>query len=156
VAGTNLEGFFENYVRGTIAIPYDNFLQTVGLKLQKFSRVVASAGFDATINFTGLPEVTAVLPGSAAEAAGVRVGDRVAEIDHHPYSGDLDSFLAQHKAGDVVSFRFTSRKRNIEVQITLSGDNREGYTVVDLPNVTADQRAQRAAWIHGDDAGASK
>jgi predicted metalloprotease with PDZ domain len=156
VAGKKLDDFFDNYVRGTTAIPYDDFLQTVGLKLQKLSNVVADAGFDATINFSGLPEVTLVVPGSAAEAAGVRVGDTLAEIDNHQYAGDLASFLVQHKPGDIVSFRFTSRRRTVDVKVTLQGHTRESYSVVDLPSVSAAQHAQRAAWIRGDNLGAQK
>jgi predicted metalloprotease with PDZ domain len=154
VAGTSLKDFFDAYVRGTTAIPYDDFLRSVGLELQELRNVAPDAGFDASINFTGLPTVTSVAPGSAVDTAGVRVGDTLADIDDHPYTGDLSTFRSQHKPGDIVTFRFTSRRRTIDVKVTLRGQDQVGFVLADLPDLTTDQRAQRAAWIRGDDLGA--
>lgn len=151
IAGTSLESFFARYVRGTEAIGYDEFFRWVGLKLEPFTILGTDAGFDATVNFTGLPEVVSVSPGSVAEAAGVRVGDTLAAINGEEYLGDLSSYLVGHKPGETVAFRFTSRGRSITANVVLLPANEPGYALVDLPSVSTEQRAQRKAWITGDD-----
>ena len=157
VAGANLQTFFNGYVSGTAAIPYNEFFRVVGLKLEPTSVPVADAGFDASVNFTGLPEVTAVNPGGALDAAGVRVGDTLATIDGRAYSGDLGSYLSQRKPGEVVSFAFKgSRGALKEVKVTLGSKDETSYQLVDLPEVGVEQRAQRAAWMRGDDLGAQR
>ncbi len=150
VAGGSYQEFFDKYVKGTEPIPYDQFLRLVGLKLQPFTIAGVTAGFDATVNFTGLPEVTAVAPRSAIEAAGVRAGDTLSAINDHEYMGDVSNYLIGHKAGETVTFRFVSRGRTVSVPVTLKAENQDAFGVVDLPSVTADQRVQRNAWIHGD------
>lgn len=151
VSGANFDEFFSKYVRGTQPIPYDDFFQWVGLKVEPFTIRGTDPGFDATVNFTGLPEVVAITPGSAVEAAGVRVGDTLAAINGDEYLGDLSTFLASRKPGETISFRFTSHGRPITVSVVLKEANEPGYALVDVPNVNADQRAQRKAWMNGDD-----
>ncbi len=151
VSGADLKDFFAKYVRGTEPIPYDDFLRWVGLKVEPFTILGTDAGFDATVNFTGLPEVVSITPGSAVEAAGVRVGDTLAAINGDEYLGELDTFLAGRKPGENISFRFTSHGRPIVVNVVLKASNQSGFAAVDLPIVTPDQRAQRKAWITGDD-----
>lgn len=152
ITGASFEDFFAQYVRGTDDIPYDAFFAWVGLKVERVTTLTSDAGFDASINFSGLPQVTAVTPGSAVEAAGVRVGDTLAAIDDHPYLGDLSTYLQDHKPGESVNFRFTARGGTINVNLVLKPGNQPGFAVVDLPEVTAAQRAQRRAWILGEDA----
>lgn len=151
VSHASFRDFFDKYVRGTEPIPYDDFFRLVGLRLEAFTAATADAGFDASVNFSGLPEVVSIAPGSEVEAAGVRVGDTLMAIDDHEYLGDLGSYLSGHKPGETVTFRFRSRGREIPVRVLLKPSSLVGYSLVDLPNVTADQRAQRAAWIMGDD-----
>lgn len=151
IVGSSLDDFFARYVRGTDDIPYDQFFRQVGLKLQSFSTPIADAGFDVTVNFTGLPEVTAIAPGSSVESAGVRIGDTLTAIDDREYLGDLQSYLAGHKPGETVVFRFLSHGRVLNVKVVLKNANRVSYSLGDLPNVSPEQRAQRAAWLIGDD-----
>ena len=151
VAGSSLESFFAKYVGGTEPIAYNDFFRLVGMKMEPFTILGADAGFDASVNFTGLPEVVAITPGGAVDAAGVRVGDTLTAIEDREYLGDLSSYLTGRKPGETVSFRFSSRGRAIPVKVLLKPAAQPGFTLVDLPNVSTEQRAQRAAWIVGDD-----
>jgi predicted metalloprotease with PDZ domain len=98
-----------------------------------------------------LPEVTAITPASTIEAAGVRVGDKLEAIDDREYLGDLGSYLSGRKPGETVNFRFNAHGKIVNVKVVLKSASDQSYTLVDLPNVTAEQRAQRAAWIKGED-----
>jgi predicted metalloprotease with PDZ domain len=151
LTGSSFEEFFSRYVRGTESIPYDDFFRPVGLKLEPFTILGTDAGFDAGINFSGLPEVVSITPGSAVEAAGVHVGDTLAAINDAEYVGDLSSYLVGHKPGETIAFRFLSRGRPVNVKVALKPSNQPGYALVDLREVTAEQRTQRQAWITGED-----
>jgi predicted metalloprotease with PDZ domain len=151
LTGASFEEFFDRYVRGTQTIPYDDFFRVVGLKLEPFTILGTDAGFDVGINFSGLPEVVSITPGSAVEAAGVRVGDTLASINDAEYLGDLSSYLLGHKPGETVTFRFLSRGRPLNVKVVLKASNEPGFALVDLRDMTPEQRAQRQAWITGDD-----
>ncbi len=151
IAGGSFQEFFDKYVRGTEAIPYDDFLHFVGLTLQPFAILGVDAGFDASVNFSGLPEVTKVTPGSAVEAAGVRAGDTLTAIDDREYMGDLSNYLTGHKPGETVTFRFASRTRTMAVKVTLKESTGPAFSVVEVPTASVEQRIQRTAWIHGDD-----
>jgi predicted metalloprotease with PDZ domain len=151
LTGSSFEEFFSRYVRGTESIPYDDFFRPVGLKLEPFTILGTDAGFDAGINFSGLPEVVSITPGSAVEAGGVHVGDTLAAINDAEYVGDLSSYLVGHKPGETIAFRFLSRGRAVNVKVVLKPWNQPGYALVDLRDVTPEQRTQRQAWITGDD-----
>jgi len=138
-------------VHRTEPIPYDESLRFVGLALEPFTILGVDAGFDASVNFTGLPEVTRVTPGGAVEAAGVRAGDTLTAIDEREYMGDLSNFLIGHKPGEIITFRFASRNRSTTVKVTLTESRSPAFSVVEVATPSAEQRAQRAAWIHGDD-----
>jgi predicted metalloprotease with PDZ domain len=79
------------------------------------------------------------------------VGDKLEAIDDREYLGDLGSYLGGRKAGETVNFRFNAHGKIVNVKVVLKSASDQSYTLVDLPNVTAEQRAQRAAWIKGED-----
>ena len=80
VAGQSFAQFFSDYVSGVKEIPYDDFFQFVGLRVAQIPVQVASAGFSATANLGGQPEVIRVDLNSEAQHAGIKVGDRVIAI----------------------------------------------------------------------------
>ena len=81
VSHAGLGWFFVKYVAGTDEIPWNDFFRYVGLRLVESKSNVADAGFSASRNFDGPMIVNAVTSGSAAELAGLQVGDIVLEIN---------------------------------------------------------------------------
>ena len=81
VSHADLGWFFQKYVAGTEEIPWDDFFKNVGLHLSPRAINVADLGFVATRNFDAALVVSAVTPGSAAERAGLAVGDSILEIN---------------------------------------------------------------------------
>ena len=51
------------------------------------------------------------------------------------------------KPGDKVKLKLTRRGQTRDVSLKLAAREREEYGLVDLPQVTAEQRARRALWI---------
>jgi predicted metalloprotease with PDZ domain len=143
--------FFRDYVSGVQEIPYDGFFQLAGLHVVNKTVPVGSAGFTTTANLGGQPEVVQVDPNGNADRDGIAAGDRVIAIDGKPANAALDDQLSQMPPGTTVHLRIENRRGQREVKLRLGLREQQTYELQDLPSVTPEQRAHRAAWIHGDD-----
>src|SRR5690349_4184916 len=76
LTGTDLRSFFEQYVAGTVELPYDDLFKTVGLVLTKENQTVADPGFTANRNFRG-PLVIEEVYSDEARKAGLQEGDEI-------------------------------------------------------------------------------
>ena len=151
VTGQSFAEFFREYVAGVEELPYDTFFQIVGLHVVDKTVQIADSGFTTSTNLGGQPEVLQVEPNSAAQRAGLVIGDRVVEINGHPADRFLDTELSQMPPGATVHFKVEDRRGVRKVSLKLGAREEQIYELQDLPQVTAEQRAHRAAWIRGDD-----
>jgi predicted metalloprotease with PDZ domain len=151
ITGQSFAGLFRAYVAGVKDIPYDEFFQFVGLQAVAKTVEVAAPGFATTANLGGQTEVVQVEPNSEAQRAGIAAGDRITAVNSVPADNFLDDELARMRPGTIVRLQVENRRGKREVSLRL-GERREPfYELQDLPTVTPQQRAHRAAWIHGDD-----
>jgi predicted metalloprotease with PDZ domain len=151
VSGQSFSGFFRSYVSGVTELPYDDYFQFVGLHVVTNIIRVGAAGFTTTANLGGQPEVSQVDPNSDAQRQGISVGDRVTSLNGSPASAYLDDELARMAPGTIVHLELENRRGRRQVEIRLGVRQEQSYELRDLPSVTVEQRAHRAAWIHGDD-----
>jgi predicted metalloprotease with PDZ domain len=151
VAGQSFAAFFHDYVAGVREIPYDEFFQFVGLQLTVKTVQIATPGFTTTANLGGQPEVLRVEVNSEAQRAGIATGDRIIALDGAAADGFLDERLAQMRPGSIIHLLIENRRGKREVNLRLGAREEQTYQLEDRPDVTPEQRAHRAAWIHGDD-----
>ncbi|HEY1679043.1 MAG TPA: PDZ domain-containing protein [Candidatus Sulfotelmatobacter sp.] len=151
VSHADLGWFFDKYVAGTEEIPWDNFLRSVGLRVEAISNSVADAGFVASRNFDGPMSVVAVTSGSDSERAGLRAGDTIIELQGKPAGQESRQELARLKAGDTVDVRVRSR-RGVEQELRWKVGSRQeiSYEVKDIDHVSSEQHTRRAAWLKGE------
>ena len=151
VAHANLGWFFNKYVSGTEEIPWNDFLRSVGLRVDPVTTTVPDAGFLASRNFDGPMSVVAVTPGSEAERAGLRVGDTVRELQGKPASEESTQQLAGVSPGVTVDVKVRAR-RGPERELKWKVTSREEtiFEVKDLDQITPEQRDRRAAWLKGE------
>jgi predicted metalloprotease with PDZ domain len=151
VSHADLAAFFAKYVAGTDEIPWDDFFRPVGLRVQAITNTMPDAGFIASRNFDGPMTVAAVTPGSDAEHSGLQVGDTILELQGKTAGQDSRQELARLNPGDTLAVKVRSRRgaeRDLKWKI---GSRQEiSYEVKDLDQVTAEQRARRAAWLKGE------
>jgi len=151
VSHADLEWFFAKYVAGTEEIPWNDFFRGVGLRLVEVKNTTADAGFVASRNFDGPMTVAAVTAGSAAELAGVQSGDTVLEINGKVAGQESSQEIAQLSPGDSVTVKVHSRRGGEhELKWRVGGREEISYELKDVENVTAEQRARRAAWLKGE------
>jgi predicted metalloprotease with PDZ domain len=151
VSHADLGWFFAKYVAGTEEIPWNDFFRGVGLRLVEGKTSTADAGFTASRNFDGPMAVSAVTAGSAAERTGLQTGDTILEVNGKPAGQESSHEMAQLTAGDTITVRVRSR-RGGDRELTWKVGSREevSYDLEDLENITAEQRARRAAWLKGE------
>lgn len=151
IAGQSFADFFHDYVAGVKPLPYDDFFRFVGLQLATQNITLADAGFSSTANLDGESTVTAVTPGSDAARAGLSVGDRILEINGQPAVYRLDRVFARMMPNETIKLRISRAGKEHTVKIKVGSRQEQQTVLADVTDITAEQRAHRTAWIHGDD-----
>ena len=143
--------FFTKYVSGTEEIPWNDFLRSVGLRVDSVATTVPDPGFLASRNFDGPMSVAAVTAGSEADRAGLRIGDTITELQGKPAGEDSTQLLARLRPGDTVVLKVRARRGpERELKWKVTGREETVYELKDLDQVTPEQRARRAAWLKGE------
>jgi predicted metalloprotease with PDZ domain len=151
VSHSDLGWFFSKYVAGTDEIPWNDFFRGVGLRLIEGKNTTADAGFVAERNFDGPMIVEAVTADSEAEHAGLRTGDTIVEINGGVVERQSSQDLENLAPGDTMTVKIRPR-RGVERELKWKIGSREevAYELKDVANVSAEQRARRAAWLKGE------
>ena len=150
VSHADLGWFFRKYVAGTDQIPWDDFFKSVGLHLSQRVVNTADVGFVATRNFDSALVVSAVTPGSAAELAGLAVGDSILEINGQKSDRGFSGRSADVRPGDTLRLRVHSAAGERELHWKLGSRQEIELELTDLNTVTAEQKARRGAWLKGE------
>jgi predicted metalloprotease with PDZ domain len=151
VTGQSFAEFFHDYVAGVLELPYNELFNFVGLQVAETTVYIATPGFTTSANLGSQPEVASVDPNSDAQRAGITIGDRVVDVDGKPATVSLDDQLSRLRAGTSVKLTLANRRGQHTVKLKLKSHEEQMYILQDVPSLTAEQRAHRAAWIHGDD-----
>ena len=150
VSHASLKPFFENYVAGSQEIPWDEYFKSVGLRLATVKTTVAGPGFTAARSLGVSPMVTSVVPGSEAERAGLAVGDSIVQLNGRAVNGDFNFQLSQLRAGDAIHLRVRNHRGDRELHWKLESREQVEFRLVDVDNISPEQKARRAAWLRGE------
>ena len=150
VTGKDFAWFFDDYVSGVTAIPYDDFLRGVGLRLERRQSISPDPGFVSFRNFDQPPVVYSISAGSDAERAGLNAGDSIIEINGKPASSDFETAIAGMRPGDMIRVKVRGRRGSRDLRFKLGSREEQDFAIVDMGGITAAQRARRAAWLRGE------
>ena len=151
VSHADLGWFFTKYVAGTDEIPWDDFLRSVGARVEAIPTTVPDPGFLASRNFDGPMSVMAVTPGSEAEHAGLQVGETITELQGKPAGEESRQQLARLSPGNTLVVKVRARRgAERELKWKVGGREQISYEVRDLDQITPEQRARRSAWLKGE------
>jgi len=151
VSHADLGWFFTKYVVGTEEIPWNDFLRSVGLRVDEAVSTSADPGFAASRNFDGPMSVLTVTAGSDAERAGLETGDTILQFQGRAAGQNFRHELTRLNPGDTVTVQVRDRRGNErELKWKVGARQEVSYEVKDLDQITAEQRARRAAWLKGE------
>ena len=155
VTGADFSKFFDRYVSGVSALPYDEYLQTVGLRLQREKIQTPYPGFEIVRNFDEVPVVGRVDGQSEAARLGLESGDTILRINGKPVLASVQSRLGNMHVGENVKLRVSGRNGERDLKIKLGAREEDDFRVVSVDTITPEQRARRAAWLSGEEQGPS-
>jgi predicted metalloprotease with PDZ domain len=149
VSGTDFAPFFERYVRGTEALPYRQTLAQAGLKLE----ISAAPGSPPSLSmYTRQDErglrIVDVLPGSAADRAGLSTDDLLIDIDQFPLvNEDLRARLKIYPPGAEVPFGVERHGRKLRITVKLGPPAADQYSIEEAPGATPGEVHIRDGWL---------
>jgi len=146
ITGKSFGDFFQSYVSGLKAIPYDDFLSSAGLRVKTKKITVADPGFTVSANFSGTAIVDSVEPGSNAQAQGIRAGDVVRSINGETVSG-FTSQIGSLEPGSNMRLRIERDSAVLDLTVRSGSRNLVDYEIVNAGHVTEAERARRMAWM---------
>ena len=150
VAHGDYSSFFRKYVSGVEEIPWDDFFRNVGLHVVRKKVSVVEVGFVAGRSFDQPAAVAQVDGGSEAEKAGLAIGDVLLEINGHEPGPDFERKLQQLHAGDTLKVRVRGENGERELHWKISTHEEVEFELQDVENISAQQKASRAAWLKGE------
>ena len=155
IAGKPLPDFFDNGVNGTGPLNYNAYFEPVGLRLVNAAETPEArqqqGGFlGATARTNGATNratVTSVRRGSAAELAGLNVGDEILAIDGASLTEDLTKTLTGRKAGERLKIGINRGGLPREFTAQLTDSPLYGYRLEPLVNASDKQKALYNRWL---------
>ena len=149
VGGRGFGPFFERYVRGTEPLPYAETLARAGLKL----RIAAEPGAPPSLGATVQPfdrgvRITSVVPGGAADRAGLSRDDLLIAVDELSLATEeLKNRLRIYPPGAEVPFTVERHGRRTRITVKLDPPVADQYSMEELPGATPEQLSVRNGWL---------
>jgi len=171
ICGCSVASLFDRSIAGTPPIPLDRALHDA-LRLAGWRIVIRRDTVDSlghrladthatitSMNGIGslggpagsVPRLSLSLPHGSFGKAGLVDGDFIITVNKHAITtaADFTDALANASVGERYTIDYLRAGRRRETTVTILPDEHLTVEIVDLPNITARQRAVRAAWLHG-------
>jgi predicted metalloprotease with PDZ domain len=152
VSGSDFTEFFRRYVQGTDSLPYSETLTRAGLELKTSAPEGSSApslGIQYRPADTGIL-ITSVVPGSAADRAGLGRDDLLVAVDNFSLATEsLADRLSIYPPGAEVPLTVQRHADREIVMVKLDPPARDNYTIEDLPDASSEQASLRRGWPAG-------
>ncbi|HEV8167727.1 MAG TPA: PDZ domain-containing protein, partial [Pyrinomonadaceae bacterium] len=141
-SGVDFSDFFKRHIRDVEVLPYDEAFAYVGLRLVK-TPAKELYDFGLSLKFNAARQITIenVRNNSPAENAGLQAGDVIVSF------GGKE--MTRFKPGDSVAVTVKRDRTTIKTNIVVGEPELFDYRIEEKPDATAEQKALRAAWLHG-------
>src|ERR1700733_1703616 len=150
VAGVKFDDFFRRFVAGTDEIPYDQFFNAAGMELKVERRAEPELGFWTSRRSSDAPTlISQVVPGSSAEAAGLKAGDALVTLNGQPLPRYLPAWLRQHAPGEIVALRVQRDSKDVDLKFALGSVDLNKFSLIEMPAPTEKQKRIREGWLKG-------
>ena len=151
VAGMDMTGWFEKYVRGVETLPYDESLAFLGLRLVKTAPSEPyTAGIRIDREDRQALRLGTLRPGSPAENGGLQQGDILVSIGGTTVSRDnWRNVLNRYKEGDRIPVTVRRFGQILQFTLQLGPPEIYEYRIEEMPTAPSEARKLRAQWLEG-------
>jgi predicted metalloprotease with PDZ domain len=156
--------FFARYVSGVDEVPWNQVLNHAGMELEERTGLLVpfigiTTGTSFSPNFHGAPPtfdpiaqgqlaITNVVPGSAAEQAGLATGDILASLDGQRVNSENFEPLWNHKkAGTTATFTVLRGEQLLTVPVVVGQSQAIDYSIKEEPGAHGLQTVIRESWL---------
>ncbi|MFP4600342.1 MAG: M61 family metallopeptidase [Persicimonas sp.] len=152
VTGVDMSDFFDDYIRGTAELPWNEFLQPLGLRLERETQHEKAWLGVSTAAGDGHPRVTYVPTGSPAHVHGVYAGDEIVAVDGWKVTGDNLSKLIEDKSpGDSIDIHLFRRGELRDYSVELGSTPPDTYRICTREDASDEARELLRGWLGTDD-----
>jgi predicted metalloprotease with PDZ domain len=126
--GEDMHAFFSNYVNGTQIIPYQKYFEPMGLMIKDQTSSQASIG--AVFEGEEIVKVKSVRRGSAAEEAGLSVGDEILVCDgYRVYKSMLEGMLNSLSPGESMMLTVARDEKVFQVKFIMKSYTKPQFSI---------------------------
>lgn len=149
IANTNLTEFFHLYLDTTADLPFNEYFEPFGLKLEPQIDINISPYLGLNIQRkNGTEEITFVDANSPAGKAGIDAGDELLAIDGFRVTADnLSDRLLDYQRNDIIKLTYFHQEELKTVEIKLASPQPSNYQVKIIDNPTKKQQEMLKKWL---------
>ncbi len=146
IAGKDLNYIFDRYVYGTDSIPFNDFLSTVGLKIEQTNLNEMSPSIGAT--FTAVKNTVAIVTrNSPAWFAGLNVNDEVIAIDNYRVTDDIAKMIQGKPLNKTIKLLINRAGVLKEMDVMVMNLAKATFAISKIENSTPLQTQTYNSWI---------
>jgi predicted metalloprotease with PDZ domain len=148
-AGMDMSGFFQEYISGKQALPYEKYFAYAGIAVEKSpNRDKPWLGVATKKTDNGELTIDNVIPGGPADTAGLSRDDIIVAVDGRSTSfDDFPITIAARKPGDTARISVFRDGKLREFTATLAPNPYFTYTLKPMANPTPEQQQIYKSWM---------
>jgi len=149
IANTNLKEFFYLYLDTTAELPFNQYFEPFGVKLepQIDKNIPPYLGLNITKK-NGSEEITFVEANSPAGKAGIDAGDELLAIDGFRVTADnLNERLLDYQENDIIKLTYFHQEELKTIEIKLASPQASNYLVKIIDNPSKKQQEMLKKWL---------
>jgi predicted metalloprotease with PDZ domain len=153
ISGQDLAAYFDGMIRGTDELPLAELLAPFGIEatLRLPPSATERPGVSLGLRLAGggsMPQVSHVLEGTAAQAAGLAAGDILVAIDGLRVEGaELERMLAAYSPGETVEVHAFRRDELLTFRMVLDARPADAWVLRARTDADEAMLSRRKAWL---------
>jgi predicted metalloprotease with PDZ domain len=150
VAGGSFGEFFQQYVAGAIALPYENILNLAGLTLHKTPHKRATLGFVASRDTGAGLVVRSVEAESFAAKAGLHAGDVILKWNNGELPRRPERWALEQNPGSMLRLSVRREEKELTLEFRLGETTETFFQVEENPHTGEKARRIREGLLRGE------
>lgn len=157
VCGCSVHSFFENYIHGSKALPFNEYLALIGLRSsvswkegtdEKGKPYIDLRVYAWEDQVTHKIRIGVVAPDGVWAKAGLNTGDNIISVNGHPVktTADFYSQIRNARLGDNISIEVKRNSKLLKSMVKMASYQRPVIAIDEVKNITPQQKQLQEIW----------